>query len=86
MKNVEWRQIHTNHARKQNVKSKKERSKAREVLLVHLIPRVFFLDLDFLPEGTDIIGYREISEIPPNYRTNFFKQILKIQKNLRQNK
>jgi hypothetical protein len=40
------------------------------------VAKVFFLDLVFLPEGTGITGYREISEIPPIYRTNFFEQIL----------
>jgi hypothetical protein len=38
--------------------------------------KVFFLDLVFLPEGTGITGYREILEIPPIYRTEFFNQIL----------
>jgi hypothetical protein len=41
-----------------------------------MVSRFFFLDLVFLPEGTGISGYREISEIPPIYRTKFFKQIL----------
>jgi hypothetical protein len=40
--------------------------------------KVFFLVLVlvFLPETTAKTGYREISKIPPIYRTNFFKQIL----------
>jgi hypothetical protein len=36
--------------------------------------KVFFLDLLFLPEGTGITGYREISEIPLIYRTNFLNK------------
>jgi hypothetical protein len=36
----------------------------------------FFSWSCFLPEGTGISGYREISEILPIYRTNFFNQIL----------
>jgi hypothetical protein len=33
-------------------------------------PRFFFLGQKFLPEGTDIIGYREISKISLIFRTS----------------
>jgi hypothetical protein len=36
--------------------------------------KVFFLGELFLPEGTGICGYREISKISGIYRTTFFKE------------
>jgi hypothetical protein len=45
--------------------------------------RFFFSDAFSLPVVAGIIGYREISEIPPLYRTSWFKQILKFKNGFR---